>query len=348
MFSTGIIGLPNVGKSTLFNALIKQAKALVSNYPFTTIEPNVGIIEVPDENLDSLAKKMGLSKKIPTAIKFIDIAGLIKGAHKGEGLGNQFLSHIKECDCLIEIVRFFKNPDIVGLVDPESDLETIKIELVLKDLETLNKLLEKLKADPSRESIKKIAVLNKVKEGLEKEIPVLDLDLSFEERDLIKEFNFLTLKPIILIANVSESELNKSFELKRQRLISVSVKLEAELGELSLGEAQEYLTTLGLKESGVKKIIQEAYKSLDLITFYTLKEDQIQAWTLKKGEDILGAAGKIHSDFKDYFVLAQVIKDQELLNFNSFKEALERGKVRSEGKNYIVQNGDVVYFKISK
>lgn len=343
--SIAIIGLPNVGKSTLFNALLKQAQADVSNYPFCTIEPNVGIVEVPDEHLSLIADRLSLSKKIPAAIKFIDIAGLVKDAHKGEGLGNQFLAHIRECDAILEVVRYFKNQEIVDVVDPESDIETIKTELILKDLEILGKTLDKTSED-------KKETLLKIKNSLEQEIPVFEVELIEKEKETIKEFQFLTQKPILYIANVSEDEISRQITINSKQFITICAKLEAELAELSKKEAEQYLSESGISESGIDRLIKKSYEILNLITFYTLippsttlRTGQIQAWPILKNTKAPQAAGKIHTDFEKGFIKAEVINWQELINIGDWTKAHEQGKVRLEGKEYIVQDGDVILFK---
>lgn len=337
--SIGIVGLPNVGKSTLFNALLRQAKAEVANYPFTTIKPNEGIVEVPDSRLEQIAKKIGLSKKIPATIKFVDIAGLVKGAHKGEGLGNQFLAHIRECDVILEVIRYFEDEKIAGVVDPESDLETIKTELVLKDLETVEKALKKTEGE-------KKAILLKIKSNLLEEKQISEVDLSEKEKKLILEFQFLTQKPILYVANLSEIQIQNPLPALPENFIPLSAKTEWELSELSQKEAQEYLESLGMKESGVTKIIKEGYKLLGLITFYTLIPlKQVQAWSIPKATKAPQAAGKIHSDFEKEFISAECIFWKDLLEIGSWEKTKEIGKIRIEGKNYFVQDGDVIHFK---
>lgn len=339
--SIGIVGLPNVGKSTLFNALLQQAKAEVANYPFTTLKPNEGIVEVPDNRLSLIADRLSLSKKIPAPIKFVDIAGLVKGAHKGEGLGNQFLAHIRECDVILEVVRYFENEKVAGVVDPESDLETIKTELILKDLESLQRALEKAKGE-------KKEILLKIKSSLEAEKPLSEINLSDKEKELISEFQFLTQKPILYVGNLSEAQIqDPSFSLS-ENFIPLSAKTEWELSEFSQKEAQAYLESLGMRSSGVSEIIKEGYKLLSLITFYTLiPSKQIQAWPIKEGTKAPQAAGKIHSDFEQGFIAAECIHWKDLVDIGSWEEAHKKGKIRSEGKDYVIADGDVVHFKYS-
>lgn len=350
--SIGIVGLPNVGKSTLFNALLKKQIADVSNYPFCTIRPNQGVVEVPDERLDRLASSLNLSKKIPAVVKFIDIAGLVKGAYKGEGLGNQFLAHIRQCDALIEVVRFFGDKEITGVVDPESDIEVIKTELTLKDLETVKKYLDKVKKETKtgdKKTQEEIKLLEKIQGFLDQDKMISEMDLSDDEKEeLIKSLCLLTAKPILLIANVSERSLRKRYkELESKGFVPVSAKLEAELTELSNKEAQQYLEELGLKELGLNRLIKKAYNLLDLIAFYTLiPDEQIQAWPILKQTKVPDAGGIIHSDFENKFIAAEVIDRQDLVEIGSWQRAKEEGKIRTEGKDYIVCDGDVVHFKI--
>jgi len=349
--SIGIIGLPNAGKSTLFNALLKKQVADVSVYPFCTIKPNQGIVEVPDKRLDQLAKKLNLPKKIPAVIKFIDIAGLIKGAHKGQGLGNQFLAHIRECDCLVEVVRFFEDTRVSGIVDPESDQEIIRAELILKDLETINKHLEKVKKEAksdAKEAKKELLVLEKIKEGLEKGQSINQSKLEMEEKDYLNNLCLLTAKPIISVANLSEKDLSTRYqELESRGFLPLSARLENELTELDKEEAKDYLNQLGLEESCLGRLIKRAYRELGLITFYTLiLNQQIQAWPVLKGTKAPEAGGIIHSDFQKKFIMAEVINYQDLIESGSWSKAKEKGKIRNEGKDYAIQDGDVIHFKI--
>jgi len=346
----GIVGLPNVGKSTLFNALLGQARAEVSNYPFCTIKPNIGIVEVPNERLELLAQRLGLSRQIPATIQFVDVAGLVKGAHQGEGLGNQFLASLKECDVLVEVVRFFDDPQVAGLLNPEDDLKTIEIELILKDLEIAQRRLEKLKKEAPKEPALRdeVKVLEKICLQLQKGKAIRDLDLSEEEKKIITPECFLTLKPLILVANLSEKQLDQQDKLKENGFLPIGAKMEAELSELDAKEAQAYRASLGLKEKGLLSLIRLAYQKLDLVTFYTLKPEasQIQAWPLKAGSRAIEAAALIHSDFAKKFIKAEVIDSSLLAEVGSWAEAYKKGLVRTEGKDYVVQDKEVIYFKI--
>lgn len=344
MLSLGIVGLPNVGKSTLFNALVKNHQAKVAVHPFTTIDPNVGVIEVPDERLRTIAKSLSLSKQIPTTIEFIDIAGLIKGAHKGEGLGNQFLARIRECDAILHLIRAFDEgvPYPAGVVDSESDLETINTELILKDLETIKKALNDKKLDEKRRKVltQIIKILNQGKSARETR-------LTNREKAQITDLGFLSLKPVLYVANVSEKQLGQKTVNLPPSTVMLSAKLESELTELSKEEQKEYLQTLGEFESGLDKIIKMAYKLLDLITFYTLLPDQVQAWSIKKGTTAKEAAGKVHTDFEKGFIAANVIPWEDLCDQGSWSRAQVKGLVRTEGRNYTVFDGDTILFKFN-
>lgn len=350
--SIGIIGLPNAGKSTLFNALLKKAQAQVANYPFTTIEPNIGIVEVPDERLDKLANALNLPKKIPATIKFVDIAGLVKDAHKGEGLGNQFLAHIRECDAILEVVRFFKDPNVQGEVNPEENIKTIQTELLLKDLETVNAKAAKDSQSPQKE------ILERLIENLNQGKPAKEMTLTDKEKEEIEELELLTSKPILYVANMSEAQINEQITDNSKQFIFIGAKLEADLAELSEAEAKEYMKEVGIAESGLNKLIKEAYKLLSLITFYTLilgkpastgisLGGQIQAWPILKSTKAPEAAGKIHTDFEKGFITAECINWQDLVEIGDWEETKEKGKIRTEGKDYIILDGDVVHFKYS-
>ena len=358
----GIVGLPNVGKSTMFNSITK-AGAECANYPFCTIEPNVGVVPVPDERLDALTKMYNPQKTTHAVVEFVDIAGLVKGASKGEGLGNKFLSHIREVDSIVEVVRCFENENIVhvdGSVDPIRDIETINLELILADLETINKRMERAqKAFKADKKVKvEIDLLNKIKETLEAGKSARTLDLNEEELELIKDSFLLTLKPILYIANVSEDQLgNDNDELvnkvkeyaskENANVIPLCVKIEEELSSLDGEDKKEMLEALGLEESGLDKVIKASYDLLGLMSFLTAGEPEVRAWTIKKGTKAPEAAGKIHSDIQRGFIRAEVVKYDDLIREGSMNAAKEKGLVRSEGKDYIMKDGDIVLFKFN-
>lgn len=359
----GIVGLPNVGKSTLFNSITK-AGAECANYPFCTIEPNVGVVAVPDTRLDKLTEMYHPQKTTHAVIEFVDIAGLVKGASKGEGLGNQFLSHIRETDAICEVVRAFEDPNVVhvdGSVNPVRDMETIDLELVFADLETAQKRLDKakknLKADKKYQE--EIDVLTKVIEKLEQGISVRSIDFKEEEQEWLKDMFFLTAKPILYIANVSEEQLENAAEdpqvkqvieyAKKQKaeVIPLCVKIEEELSGLEDSDKQEMLEMYGLAESGLDKVIQKSYDLLGLMSFLTAGEPEVRAWTIKKGTKAPEAAGKIHSDIERGFIKADVVSYDDLVREGSMNAVKEKGLVRSEGKEYVMQDGDVVLFKFN-
>ncbi len=347
--------MPNVGKSTLFNAITKS-KVEAANYPFATIDPNVGVVAVPDERLDKLAQLENSEKVVPTTIEFVDIAGLVAGAHKGEGLGNQFLSHIREVDAIMEVVRFFESKDIIhvsGNVDPKRDAETIAIELQLADLQTVDKRLESLSRQVKsgeREAIVKKGVLEKYKATLEAGHMANAVTLSEDEKENSKDIQLLTLKPMLFVSNQTFDLTKKEFSSSNFQLpnsITIDAQLESELAELEDSDRVQYLQELGLTESGLDKIIKTAYKTLGLITFITAGPKESKAWTVKEGSKAPQAAGKIHTDFEKGFIRAEVIQWDKLLEANGYAGAREKGWLRVEGKEYVVQDGDVVHFRFA-
>ena len=359
----GIVGLPNVGKSTMFNSITK-AGAECANYPFCTIEPNVGVVPVPDERLDKLTQMYKPQKTTHAVVEFVDIAGLVKGASKGEGLGNKFLSHIRETDAIVEVVRCFQDSNVVhvdGSVDPIRDIETINLELIFADIETINKRLDKakknLKADKKYQT--EIDLLEKIKENLEKGISARALDFNDDEKELVKDMFLLTTKPILYIANISEDQIenaeNDKMVLKvreyaskeNAEVIPLCVKIEEELSGLDDNDKKEMLEAMGLEESGLDKVIKKSYDLLGLMSFLTAGEPEVRAWTIKKGTKAPQAAGKIHSDIERGFIKAEVVSFNDLIKEGSMVAAKEKGLVRSEGKEYIMQDGDIVLFKFN-
>jgi len=350
--SIGIVGLPNVGKSTLFNALT-QNQAEASNYPFCTIDPNIGIVPVPDERLEKLAKVVNTQKIVPAVVQFVDIAGLVRGANKGEGLGNQFLAHIRECNAICEVIRDFTDSNIVhieGKIHPESDAETIQTELILADLETVAKIIERMEKESKKDPTKKevLSLAQKIQKNLEDGIPAREVDLTEKERGTASALFLLTQKPHFYILNVSEEWFKNPILPKlKGKIIPISAKIESELQSFSETEKKEYLAAIGAKDSGLNLVAKEAFDILNLIVFFTAGEKEARAWEISKGSKAPEAAGAIHTDFEKGFIKAEVVNWQDLVSSPGWTKAREQGKVRLEGKDYIVKEGDVMVFKFS-
>jgi GTP-binding protein YchF len=368
MLKAGIVGLPNVGKSTLFNALTRSHKAAAANYPFCTIEPNLGVVTVPDPRLEPLRKIAKVDRLIPTTIEFVDIAGLVKGASQGEGLGNKFLSHIRDVDALIQVVRCFEDPDIMhvtGSLDPVRDIEIVMTELVLADLETVKKRLEKINRDVKRgdkHAVLESHLLEKIGAHLNTGKPAntLGIPLAPDEKIIVRGFFLLTDKPTIFAANVKESDLaaaDSNAHVARVReyarahhqcdTVVVCAQLESDLADLSPAEAEGYLRELGVKESGVSALIRSAYHVLGLRTFFTFNDQEVRAWTIHAGDTAIKAAGRIHTDFERGFIKAETVLCDDLVKAGSIGHARETGRYRIEGRDYIVRDGDVLLFKVS-
>ena len=362
--TAGIVGLPNVGKSTLFNAITNQ-KILAENYPFATIEPNVGVVTVPDPRMDRLREMYEPNRFIPTAYEFTDIAGLVKGASQGEGLGNKFLSHIRETDAIVEVVRCFDDGKIIhveGNIDPIRDIETINLELSISDLEIIQNRLEKVakkaKTTKDKNDLLEVETLEKCKEALESNKPIRQLDLTDDQKKIIKTYSFLTAKPIIYLANIKESELGnpdneyvklvKEYAAKENaRVVSLCAKVEEDLSELDEADKKEMLEALGLEESGLNKLITATYDILGLATYFTVGKDEVRAWTFRKGMNAKECAGIIHTDFEKGFIRAEVISYDDLIECGSELKVKDAGKARLEGKDYLMQDGDICHFRFN-
>lgn len=358
----GIVGLPNVGKSTLFNALTKSKSAMAANYPFCTIDPNVGIVEVPDARLQKLVELVKPQKTIPAIVEFVDIAGLVKGASEGEGLGNQFLAHIRECDAIAQVVRVFSDGNVIhvhGNVDPKRDMEVLETELILADLQTVEKRLGKAKNEAKSGDKKKVAyaaLIEKVSKLLAEGQKIIDVEFTPEEKIELRDLHLLTAKPLLYIANVSENEA-KDFDAEafksqlglkpQQKVIPISAKIEEELGALSDEEAQMFLADLGLKETGLNALIHGAYATLGLITYFTAGEKEVRAWTIHLGDKGPQAAGVIHTDFEKGYICAETIAFNDYVTAGSEQAAKEKGFLRTEGKEYVVKDGDVMHFRFN-
>ena len=362
--TAGIVGLPNVGKSTLFNAITKK-NILAANYPFATIDPNVGVVVVPDKRMAKLEEMYIPERVIPTTYEFTDIAGLVKGASSGEGLGNKFLSHIREVDAIVEVVRCFDSRDIINVndtVDPIRDIEIINVELIMSDLEIIdgriNKIGKKAEMTKDKRELLEINTLKKIKSCLEQNIPVRKISLDESEIDVIKSFNLITLKPIIYVANVSEDDILKGgndyckrvldYAVKdNSEMVVICAKIESELSELNDDDKEAFLADLGISESGLDQLIKKTYSLLGLATFFTVGSDEVRAWTFKAGTKAPQCAGIIHSDFEKGFIKAEVMSYDDLILYGSEKGVKENGKARLEGKDYVVKDGDICYFRFN-
>ncbi len=363
----GIVGLPNVGKSTLFNALSENAKAESANYPFCTIDPNIGIVEVPDERLGHITEFVKPKSVVPTHIEFVDIAGLVKGASKGEGLGNQFLSHIRDCDAIVQVVRCFEEGDVIhvnGSVDPIRDIEVIETELMLADLSVVEKRLDKhqkLAKGGNKTAINASAALTKIKTALDAGTPARDVELDEDEKEAIKDVQLITNLPVLYVGNIDEASAGSGIEdeialfakVKKYALergndaIAICAKVEAELAELPKEDRASFLLDLGLKESGLQRLVKAAYSLLGLITYFTAGEQEVRAWTIRKGWKAPKAAGVIHGDFERGFIAAETYAYDDLMKHKNVGKIKEAGLMRKEGKEYTVKDGDVMLFRFN-
>ena len=362
--TAGIVGLPNVGKSTLFNAITKQ-EILAANYPFATIDPNVGTVIVPDKRVEVLENMYTPDRTIPTTFEFTDIAGLVKGASNGEGLGNKFLSHIREVDAIVEVVRCFDDKNIIhvdGEVDPIRDIEVINLELIFSDLEIIdnriNKIGKKAQTSKNKDDLKEYNLLLRIKENLEKNIPARKLDFDEEEQKIISGFRLITAKPIIYVANVSEEDImnggndyvNRVKEYAKNEtaeVVMICAKIESELAELELEEKTAFLQELGIEESGLSSLIKSTYSLLGLSTYFNVGSDEVKAWTFRKGMKAPACAGIIHTDFEKGFIRAEVMSYDDLIECGNELKVKEKGKMRLEGKEYIMQDGDICHFRFN-
>ena len=350
--SIGIVGLPNVGKSTLFTALTRKS-GLAANYPFATIDPNVGIVDVPDARLQTLADIVNPGRIVPATVEFVDIAGLVKGANAGEGLGNQFLANIRETDAICQVVRYFSDPDVVhveGRVDPASDVEIINTELILADLATLEKALPKLEKEAKRDkdNLSKLEIARKLEAWLNEGYRAAQMDMSDDEKIAAHDLFLLTMKPVLYVANTDEDGLKTELDtLDGQKPIAVCAEIEAELADLDPADAREYLDSLGLEKSGLETLAQEAYSLLGLQSYFTAGEMEVKAWTIPGGTKAPQAAGVIHSDFERGFIKAEVASFEDYVAYNGEAGCKNAGRLRMEGKDYVVQDGDIMHFRFN-